>query len=55
VTNLRVLWLSRSGLESLDGIAALPLLTELYISFNDIEELRPLCDCEMLNTVDLEV
>lgn len=39
---------------SLDGIASLPLLSELYLSFNDVSELRALCDCEQLTTVDLE-
>lgn len=40
--NLRVLWMCRCSLPSLDGIASLSSLEELYASFNDIRELAPL-------------
>ena len=41
--NLRVLWLSRAGVTELWGISAMPLLEELYVSFNEI------CDLSSLN------
>lgn len=51
---LRVLWLCRSSLHDLGGVAALPALEELYVSFNDIHELSPLCTHESLQVLDLE-
>ena len=36
------------------GLLALPLLRELYASFNDISELAPLAGCEVLQVLDLE-
>jgi hypothetical protein len=51
---LRVLKASRCGLRELDGIAALPSLEELYLSFNDVWELSPLALHESLQVLDLE-
>lgn len=36
--NLRVLWLSACGVGHLDGVGALAGLEELYLSFNDVED-----------------
>ncbi|XP_017363362.1 leucine-rich repeat-containing protein 56 isoform X2 [Cebus imitator] len=52
--HLRVLWLARCGLTDLDGIAALPVLKELYASYNNISDLSPLCLLEQLELLDLE-
>lgn len=38
----QVLWLSRVGLQRLDGLSGLPALRELYASFNSISSLEPL-------------
>ena len=52
--HLLVLKASRCSLCELDGIAALPSLEELYLSFNDIWELSPLALHESLQVLDLE-
>ncbi|XP_055271109.1 leucine-rich repeat-containing protein 56 isoform X3 [Moschus berezovskii] len=52
--HLRVLWLARCGLADLDGISAFPALKELYLSYNDIWDLSPLCLLEQLEVLDLE-
>lgn len=54
LSRLRVLWLCRSSLQDLGGITAMPVLEELYISFNDVQELGPLCTHESLQVLDLE-
>ena len=51
---LRVLWLSRCGLADLDGLGALPQLSELYLAFNDVSRLMPLQPLEQLQVLDLE-
>ena len=52
---LRVLWLARSNLEELAGVASgLPLLQELYVSFNEIRDVSSLADMDHLEVVDLE-
>mmetsp|Transcript_4178 Transcript_4178/g.10182 ORF Transcript_4178/g.10182 Transcript_4178/m.10182 type:complete len:655 (-) Transcript_4178:291-2255(-) len=52
---VRYMWLNRAGLQDLDGIvAALPVLEELYISFNEVRELSGLQFHETLQVVDLE-
>lgn len=35
-------------------MGALPVLRELYASFNEVEDCSPLAQCELLETVDLE-
>mmetsp|Transcript_96784 Transcript_96784/g.172161 ORF Transcript_96784/g.172161 Transcript_96784/m.172161 type:complete len:588 (+) Transcript_96784:59-1822(+) len=54
LTNLRVLWLCRCSLQDLGGITALPVLEELYVSFNDVKDLDPLLTHEALQILDLE-
>ncbi|CAM9784078.1 unnamed protein product, partial [Scytosiphon promiscuus] len=39
LSHLRVLWLSACGVVHLDGVAALSGLEELYLAFNDVEDL----------------
>ncbi|XP_070421917.1 leucine-rich repeat-containing protein 56 isoform X2 [Equus przewalskii] len=51
---LQVLWLARCGLTDLDGIGSFPALKELYISYNNISDLSPLCLLEQLEVLDLE-
>lgn len=51
---LRILWLSRSGITDLDGISVLEQLEELYVSFNDIDDLTPLSLHDTLTVLDLE-
>ncbi|KAK2500610.1 hypothetical protein MC885_012965 [Smutsia gigantea] len=52
--HLQVLWLARCGLTNLDGIGSFPALKELYVSYNDISDLSPLCLLEQLEVLDLE-
>ncbi|XP_008592054.1 PREDICTED: leucine-rich repeat-containing protein 56 [Galeopterus variegatus] len=54
VGRLQVLWLARCGLTDLDGIASFPKLKELYVSYNNISDLSPLCLLEQLEVLDLE-
>uniref|UniRef100_A0A8C3W4T7 Leucine rich repeat containing 56 n=1 Tax=Catagonus wagneri TaxID=51154 RepID=A0A8C3W4T7_9CETA len=51
---LQVLWLARCGLADLDGISAFPALKELYLSYNNVSDLSPLCLLEQLEVLDLE-
>jgi hypothetical protein len=46
--------LPRCGLRELDGLAALPVLQELYLAFNNISQLSPLTTLEELQARDLE-
>jgi hypothetical protein len=52
--HLRVLWLCRSSLQDLGGITAMPVLEELYISFNDITDLSPIATHDSLQVLDVE-
>eukprot|EP00192_Tetraselmis_astigmatica_P008052 CAMPEP_0117679758 /NCGR_PEP_ID=MMETSP0804-20121206/17982_1 /TAXON_ID=1074897 /ORGANISM="Tetraselmis astigmatica, Strain CCMP880" /LENGTH=671 /DNA_ID=CAMNT_0005489195 /DNA_START=489 /DNA_END=2504 /DNA_ORIENTATION=- len=52
--NLQVLWLSRVGLQRLDGVSAMPSLRELYVSFNHITTLEAVQGIERLEVLDLE-
>ena len=52
--NLRVLWLSRCGLEDVHGLSALPNIREMYLSFNDIADITPIADLEYIEILDLE-
>mmetsp|Transcript_84046 Transcript_84046/g.216352 ORF Transcript_84046/g.216352 Transcript_84046/m.216352 type:complete len:645 (+) Transcript_84046:43-1977(+) len=54
LSSLRVLYLSRSSLQDLCGITAMPVLQELYVAFNDITDLSPLWTHEALQVLDLE-
>lgn len=51
---LRVLWLNRSALQDIGGITAMPVLEELYISFNDVRDLSPLYTHDTLQVLDVE-
>ncbi|XP_047630792.1 leucine-rich repeat-containing protein 56 [Phacochoerus africanus] len=51
---LQVLWLARCGLADLDGISSFPALKELYLSYNGIADVSPLCLLEQLEVLDLE-
>ncbi|KAJ7360064.1 Leucine-rich repeat-containing protein 56 [Desmophyllum pertusum] len=54
LTNLRTLWLSRSGLSDLDGISSVSSLKELYLAFNHIEDVSPVSMLDQLEILDLE-
>lgn len=54
LVHLKVLWLSRSGLVDLDGIATLNNLRELYLAYNDISDISPCSLLENLTCLDLE-
>ncbi|KAM7087090.1 leucine-rich repeat-containing protein 56 isoform 5-T8 [Molossus nigricans] len=51
---LQVLWLARCGLTDLDGIGSFLALKELYVSYNHIADLSPLCLLDQLEVLDLE-
>ena len=51
---VQFLWISRSQLQDLSGINALPNLKELYASFNNIADLSALFYHEKLEVLDLE-
>jgi hypothetical protein len=52
--NLRVLHAARCGVSDFDGVAALPALEELYLSFNDVEDCTALAFQYNLMVLDLE-
>merc|ERR1719414_261928 len=52
--NLRVLWMSRCGLEDLDGVSAMYNLKEVYLSYNLINDLSPCGMLDSLEVLDLE-
>eukprot|EP00201_Polytomella_parva_P020994 CAMPEP_0175046500 /NCGR_PEP_ID=MMETSP0052_2-20121109/5066_1 /TAXON_ID=51329 ORGANISM="Polytomella parva, Strain SAG 63-3" /NCGR_SAMPLE_ID=MMETSP0052_2 /ASSEMBLY_ACC=CAM_ASM_000194 /LENGTH=480 /DNA_ID=CAMNT_0016310255 /DNA_START=175 /DNA_END=1613 /DNA_ORIENTATION=+ len=52
--NLQILWVSRCGLTSLEGLISLPNLKELYASYNDISNLQYIESCPSLEVLDLE-
>ncbi|XP_059739173.1 leucine-rich repeat-containing protein 56 isoform X3 [Bos taurus] len=54
LSHLQVLWLARCSLADLDGISSFPALKELYLSYNNIWDLSPLCLLEQLEVLDLE-
>lgn len=51
---LEVLWMSRCGLQELDGVSVMPELRELYIPFNDVVDISPLKELEHLTVLDIE-
>jgi hypothetical protein len=51
---LQVVWIARSGLEDLKGIASLVDLKELYAAFNEVSDVSPLAELDNLQVVDLE-
>lgn len=53
--NLRVLWMSRCGLQDLGGLASsLPVLREFYVPFNQVADLSPLSWHDALEVLDIE-
>lgn len=54
LAHLTVLWLSRSSLVDLDGVATLNNLKELYLAYNDIVDISPCSLLEKLVCLDLE-
>jgi hypothetical protein len=54
LAGLRVLWVARCGLQSLDGVSALPRLEELFAAFNHVSDLSALAGHESLRVLDLE-
>ncbi len=48
LSNLRVVWLSACGIRHLDGVGALSGLEELYLAFNDVEDLTSIALHERL-------
>eukprot|EP01062_Namystynia_karyoxenos_P055296 TRINITY_DN4605_c5_g1_i1.p1 TRINITY_DN4605_c5_g1~~TRINITY_DN4605_c5_g1_i1.p1 ORF type:complete len:495 (+),score=121.56 TRINITY_DN4605_c5_g1_i1:80-1486(+) len=52
--HLRVLWLNRSNVRSCAGAHALPNLEELYLAFNDVEDIAPLAGHPRLRVLDAE-
>ncbi len=62
VRGLQVLWLARCGLKDVDGIGVLENLKELYLAFNNIDDIAPLslhenlevCSCVSLRASESE-
>jgi hypothetical protein len=54
LTCLRVLWMSRCGLQDVDGVSSLESLEELYLAFNELTDISPLSLLEKLEILDLE-
>lgn len=52
--NLRVLSISRWEMTSLAGLSSMEHLTELYASYNDIQDLYDISYCDKLEVLDLE-
>lgn len=54
LSNLRVVWLSACGIRHLDGVGALSGLEELYLAFNDVEDLTSIALHERLEVQDVK-
>lgn len=52
--NLQVLWMSRCGLQELDGLSVMHSLQELYLAYNDLSDLAELKWLDSLAILDLE-
>ncbi|XP_062605381.1 leucine-rich repeat-containing protein 56-like [Saccostrea cucullata] len=52
--NVTVLWMSRCGLNELDGISSMLSLKELYLSYNEICDISALSMLDSLQILDLE-
>ncbi|CAM9800442.1 unnamed protein product, partial [Sphacelaria rigidula] len=52
--SLRILWIPACGVQHLDGVGALLSLEELYLAFNDVEDLTSIAMHERLEVLDLE-
>ena len=51
---LTVLWIARSEVEDLAGVASLVDLRELYAAFNEVSDVTPLAELDHLRVIDLE-
>jgi len=51
---LTVLWIARSEVEDLAGVASLVDLRELYAAFNEVSDVAPLAELDHLRVIDLE-
>nr|XP_039265989.1 leucine-rich repeat-containing protein 56-like [Styela clava] len=54
LSHLSVLWMSCCGLRDVDGIASMISLTELYLAYNDIEDISPLSFLDNIEVLDME-
>ncbi|XP_024136627.1 leucine-rich repeat-containing protein 56 isoform X3 [Oryzias melastigma] len=52
--NLEMLWMSRCGLQDLDGISSFPSLKELHVAFNCLSDLLHVSFLKKLQLLDLE-
>ena len=52
--NLKIIYLSRSGITDLDGVGVLAAVEELYLAFNDIRDVTPLFMHDNIQILDLE-
>lgn len=55
LVNLRVLWLPACGVCHLDGVGALTGLEELYLAFNDVEDLTSIALHDRLEVSEVHV
>ncbi|KAL8572822.1 hypothetical protein ACOMHN_024998 [Nucella lapillus] len=51
---LEVLWMSRCALQELDGVSSMLSMRELYLAYNEIQDISPLAMMEDLEILDLE-
>ncbi|XP_076810094.1 leucine-rich repeat-containing protein 56-like [Clavelina lepadiformis] len=51
---LKILWMSRCGLNDIDGITSMQCLQELYIAYNNIEDVSPVSFLDSLEVLDVE-
>ncbi|KAL3313925.1 Leucine-rich repeat-containing protein 56, partial [Cichlidogyrus casuarinus] len=54
LTNITILWMPHCCLHCLYGIATMPNLKELYLAFNELDDVSTLGMLENLETLDLE-
>lgn len=52
--HLQILWVNRCKISQLDGIGALIHLQELYVAFNDVQDISPLAMHDTLRVLDVE-
>eukprot|EP00002_Diphylleia_rotans_P027878 TRINITY_DN5613_c0_g1_i3.p1 TRINITY_DN5613_c0_g1~~TRINITY_DN5613_c0_g1_i3.p1 ORF type:complete len:491 (+),score=84.18 TRINITY_DN5613_c0_g1_i3:114-1586(+) len=54
LTKIEILWVARCGITDLGGISSMPYLKELYLSYNQVQDLSPLSGMECIEVIDLE-
>ena len=52
--NVQILWMTCCMLKDLDGLPALPSLKELYLAFNNVEDVSAITMLSSLEILDLE-